>query len=106
MKAMYEVVGRLIRKCIRSFDDGYRSDTNEFVMCLKHSVASGGTAAVNRLSSYLEEESFLFELDVDGEKKRYTLTMSYCVAEPVPICAVICSVGKKKRAVLLLNMLR
>lgn len=84
MKAMYEVVGRLIRKCIRSFDDGYRSDTNEFVMCLKHSVASGGTAAVNRLSSYLEDENFLFELDVDGEKKRYTLTMSYCVAEPVP----------------------
>lgn len=79
-KALIDTLGRLIKRCIRSFDDAYRSDDNEFVMSLKQSVATGGTAAVNRLRSYLAEEKIALSLP-DGKKP---LTMSYCVAEPVP----------------------
>lgn len=84
LKQIYQIVGKQIRRCIRSFDDAYRSKQNEFIMCLKHSVAAGGTAAVNRLSGYLEEENFIIDLEFDGEVKPYQLSMSYCVAEPVP----------------------
>lgn len=73
-------LGSLIKRCIRSFDDGYRSSEGEFIMCLKHSKASGGTAAVNRLRNYLSEDNIV--VSVDGDKT--PLTMSYCVAEPVP----------------------
>lgn len=80
-KSMLAILGRLIRKCIRSFDDGYRSGDNEFIMCLKHSDSSGGTTAVNRLRSYLEMEKITIP---DGMGGFYPLTMSYCVAEPMP----------------------
>lgn len=74
------ILGRLIKKCIRSFDDAYRSGDCEFIMSLKHSEAPGGTAAVNRLRSFLNEE----KVKIDLGKKEIPLTMSYCVAEPVP----------------------
>lgn len=74
------VLGKLIKKCIRSFDDGYRSGEHEFIMSLKHSEAVGGTAAVNRLRSFLASEKLM--LDTNG--KQVPLTMSYCVGEPVP----------------------
>ncbi len=75
------VLGRLIRKCIRSFDDGYRSAEAEFVMSLKHADANGGKAAINRLRAFLEQEK-LFVPNGDGGTE--PLTMSYCVAEPLP----------------------
>ncbi len=74
------VLGKLIKKCVRSFDDAYRSGDCEFIMSLKHSESSGGTAAVNRLRSYLMEEKLAVRL----KDKTMPLTMSYCVAEPVP----------------------
>jgi|JI10StandDraft_1071094.scaffolds.fasta_scaffold105606_2 diguanylate cyclase len=74
-------VARLIKKCIRSFDDAYRSGDGEFVMCLKHSDVTGGTAATTRLRNYLEEEQIM----VTDEKGRpFKLTVSSCVAEPLP----------------------
>ena len=75
-------LGRLIKKCIRSFDDAYRSGDCEFIMCLKHSEKAGGTAAVNRLRSFLTDENIVF--DVEGREDQVPLTMSYCVAEPIP----------------------
>ncbi len=80
-KQILAVLGRLIRKCIRSFDDGYRSGDNEFVMCLKHSDTSGGTTAINRLRNFLDQEQIKLP---DGMGGFYPLTMSYCVAEPLP----------------------
>ena len=56
-KEVISTLGRLIKKCIRSFDDAYRSGDNEFIMSLKHSEAVGGTAAVNRLPLSLMAQS-------------------------------------------------
>ncbi len=79
-KQVTGTLGKLIKKCIRSFDDAYRSGEHEFIMSLKHSEAAGGTAAVNRLRSFLVGEKIV----IKGEGKEVPLTMSYCVAEPVP----------------------
>lgn len=80
LKRVLVTLGRLIKRCARSFDDAYRSGDGEFIMSLKHSEAAGGTAAVNRLRSFLADEKII--LRIDG--KDMPLTMSYCVAEPVP----------------------
>ena len=74
-------VARLIKKCIRSFDDAYRSNEGEFVMCLKHADIGGGTAATVRLRRYLEEEQIMIQ---DEKGRPFQLTMSSCVAEPLP----------------------
>lgn len=74
-------VARLIKKCIRSFDDAYRSGEGEFIMCLKHSDIAGGTAATTRLRRFLEEERIMIQ---DEKGRPFELTMSSCVAEPLP----------------------
>ncbi len=74
-------IARVIKKCIRSFDDAYRSGDGEFVMCLKHSDIAGGTAATTRLRRYLEEENITIQ---DDKGRPFQLTMSSCVAEPLP----------------------
>ena len=79
-KQVFGTLGRLIKKCVRSFDDAYRSGDCEFIMSLKHAVSVGGTAAVNRLRGFLADEQIVIR--VDG--REIPLTMSYCVAEPVP----------------------
>ncbi len=79
-KQIMATLGRMIKKCIRSFDDGYRSGDCEFVMNLKHAEAVGGTAAVNRLRSFLADENIVIRTD----SREIPLTMSYCVAEPIP----------------------
>jgi diguanylate cyclase (GGDEF)-like protein len=81
IKTIMATLGRLIHKCIRSFDDGYRSAEAEFVMSLKHADSAGGTSAIARLRGFLNQE----KLEVpDGQGNMLPLTMSYCVAEPVP----------------------
>jgi diguanylate cyclase len=80
-KQILATLGRLIRKCIRSFDDGYRSGEVEFTMSLKHADTTGGTAAINRLRNFLEQEKLVIP---DGQGGTFPLTMSYCVAEPLP----------------------
>ncbi|MCB9991731.1 MAG: diguanylate cyclase [Rhodospirillales bacterium] len=79
-KDVLQKVGKLIKKCIRSFDDAYRSSEGEFIMSLKHSEAAGGTAAVNRLRRFLMDEDIV----IKKGNEEIPLTMSYCVAEPVP----------------------
>ncbi len=73
--------GRVIQKCLRSFDDAYRLNDSEFIMSLKHADTTGGSAAINRLRLFLEEENLQIE---DNNGKAFSLTMSYCAAEPVP----------------------
>lgn len=76
---MAEVV-RLIKKCIRSFDDAYRMDDGEFIMCLKQSEQAGGSAAIARLLRFLDETELRY--DVDGQT--HEVELSCCVAEPMP----------------------
>lgn len=80
-RVVLQSLGRLIRLCIRSFDDAYRSGDAEFVMSLKHTGTAGATAAVNRLRGFITEEK-LGIMDADGALR--PVTMSYCVAEPLP----------------------
>ena len=70
----------LIKKCVRSFDDAYRSGEGEFIMLLKHSDLRGGSTAIDRLRGLLQEEPIGVRL-VEGTLEQ--LTMSYCVAEPM-----------------------
>ena len=70
----------IIKLCIRSFDDAYRMNDGEFLMCMKQTEMSGGSAGLNRLKKLLEERAPFFHLG--GQEMR--LTMSSCVAEPQP----------------------
>ncbi|MGZ9097699.1 MAG: diguanylate cyclase domain-containing protein [Micavibrio sp.] len=70
----------IIKLCIRSFDDAYRMNDGEFLMCMKQTEMSGGSAGLNRLKKLLEERAPFFNL---GGKEIH-LTMSSCVAEPQP----------------------
>ncbi len=74
-------VARLIKKCIRSFDDAYRSGDGEFIMSLKHSDISGGAAAINRLQRFMDDEKIVVE---QPGGRPFELTVSSCVAEPLP----------------------
>jgi diguanylate cyclase (GGDEF)-like protein len=70
----------MIRLCLRSFDDAYRSGDGEFIMSLKHADISGGASALNRLRRLLEDEEIVFGTGADS----FPLTLSGCVAEPLP----------------------
>lgn len=70
----------IIKLCIRSFDDAYRMNDGEFLMCMKQTEMSGGSAGLNRLKKLLEEHAPFFNM---GGKELH-LTMSSCVAEPQP----------------------
>jgi diguanylate cyclase len=76
---MAEVV-KMIKKCIRSFDDAYYLQGGEFVMCLKQSEQAGGSAAIARLLRFLEEAELFYEAD----GKSTEVDLSCCVAEPMP----------------------
>lgn len=82
-KRLQEIIGIVAQKiklCLRSFDDAYRIDDGEFVMSLKQTEQTGGSAAVERLRRLLAAENIM--IHNRGEQK--PLTMSYCVAEPLP----------------------
>lgn len=76
-----KAVSALIKKCVRSFDDAYRSDEGEFIMLLKHADVRGGTAAVERMRGFLQETPVGVRT-VKGDVR--PVTLSYCVAEPLP----------------------
>lgn len=78
--ALVVSVSEIIKQCIRSFDDAYRLGDGEFLMCLKQTEMSGGSAGLNRLKKLLEEHAPFYSLN--GQEIR--LTMSSCVAEPQP----------------------
>ncbi len=79
-KEILDEVVKLIKKCVRSFDDAYRSDDGEFVMCLKQSEQAGGSAAIARLLRFLEEAELFYEID----GKQHEVDLTCCVAEPMP----------------------
>ncbi len=63
-----------IKRCVRSFDDAYYLGNGHFLLSLKHADLIGAQAAVNRLQQFLKGD----------EKNIPAMTMSYCMAEPVP----------------------
>lgn len=73
-------VGNIIKLCMRSFDDAYRLGKGEFLMSLKQTDLTGGTAGLGRLRKLLEEKAPSYVL----KGKDIHLTMSSCVAEPQP----------------------
>ena len=78
-KAMQDV-SEIIRLTIRSFDDAYRLQDGEFIMCLKQTEMSGGAASLNRLRKLIEERSPSYM--IGGQEKR--ISLSACVSEPQP----------------------
>ncbi len=66
-----KMLGALMKKSMRSFDDAYYTRENEFVMCLKQTDMAGGMAALERLGSFLARKGAGF-------------TISACIAEPPP----------------------
>jgi diguanylate cyclase len=80
VRATLDKAAGMMKRCIRSFDDAYRSGEAEFVMALKHSDTSGGTIAINRLRHFLAEDPIIFK----KEDQTFAVTMSYCAAEPMP----------------------
>lgn len=63
-----------IKDCMRSFDDAYYMGLGQFLISLKHADIIGAQAAVNRLQQSLKKND-------DNTDK---ITMSYCMAEPIP----------------------
>lgn len=63
-----------VKRCVRSFDDAYYLGNGNFLLSLKHADIIGAQACVNRLQQYLRED----------ENNSGKMTMSYCMAEPVP----------------------
>lgn len=73
-------VAEHIKKSIRSFDDAYRLGTGEFLLCLKQADVTGGVAALERLKKSLLAGHLMITL----KGKPMLLSMSCCIAEPVP----------------------
>jgi diguanylate cyclase (GGDEF)-like protein len=73
-------IAGLIKKSIRSFDDGYRLGSGEFILSLKQANVTGGIAALERLRKMLIAANIQYT--IKGKPK--ALTMSCCIAEPVP----------------------
>lgn len=67
-----------IRECVRTYDDSYRLENGEFLMCLKHADIDGGLAAVDRIQRTLARDATTVRLD-GGER---FLTLSFVTAEP------------------------
>ena len=74
------LAARVIKKCLRPFDDAYYSRNNEFVMALKQTGAGGAIRAFNRLEGEFEKEAASYV--ANGETKKVSMTC--CIAEPVP----------------------
>ncbi len=75
-----KLISSLIKLSIRSFDDAYYMEGDEFVLCLKQADISGGIAALERLRSQLEAQSVNIR---NGDSSEKALSMSCCIAEPV-----------------------
>lgn len=75
-----KLVSELIKSSVRSFDDAYASGDDEFVLSLKQSDIPGGVKALERLRALLEERRVIVEID----GKAAPLSLSCCIAEPLP----------------------
>ena len=74
------VVSDMIKRSMRSYDDAYRLENDEFALSLKQSSMNGGIKALERLKRELEKANIF--CNING--KKVPLTLSSCIAEPVP----------------------
>jgi len=81
LENIFQTIGQCFRQTARAFDDAYRFSENEFVMSLKLTDPAGGRAAVERLKKSVESANLTFK---NSEGKDLAMTMSFCVASPVP----------------------
>lgn len=72
-------VSGLIKKSVRSFDDGYRMTSDEILLSLKQANLSGGVRALERIKRALEHKTITFR--INGED--HLVSLSSCIAEPV-----------------------
>lgn len=75
-----KIVAGLMKQSLRTFDDAYRTQDDKFALCLRQADITGGISALERLKELLEERDEVLKL---GGRK-VNLTLSCCVAEPVP----------------------
>lgn len=75
-----KLLAELIKKSVRSYDDAYRLDTDEFVLSLKQSDMSGGVRALERLKKELENSHAMYVID----NRTVPLSLSSCIAMPEP----------------------
>ena len=75
-----KTVSAMIKRSMRSFDDAYRLDSDEFALSLKQANMNGGIKALERLKRELEKANVTCM--IDGVKAY--MTLSSCIAEPVP----------------------
>ncbi|MCD8571566.1 MAG: diguanylate cyclase [Alphaproteobacteria bacterium] len=75
-----KLVASLMKQSLRTFDDAYRTQEDKFALCLRQADMSGGISALERLKELLEEREEILKL---GGRK-VPLTLSCCIAEPVP----------------------
>jgi len=73
-------VSQRIKKCLRSFDDGYYGGNGVYILALKQSDLSGGKRALERLKRELENCPVSYDL---GNGEEY-ITMASCITEPAP----------------------
>jgi diguanylate cyclase len=70
----------VIKKSLRSFDDAYRNEGDEFLLSLKQTTASGGLKALHRVRRSLTENPIMLEL----KGRKIQLSLSSCIGEPLP----------------------
>jgi diguanylate cyclase len=70
---------RLVKRCIRSFDDAYRIKGGVFLVSLKQTSIEGGVKALMRLKA----DAAQFSQEYKGQQGPVYLTLSSTVAEPV-----------------------
>lgn len=80
MDESMKALAGIVRKSLRSFDDAYRTEEDEFILSLKQTSPNGGLKALNRIKKALEEAPLLLDIK-DGPKR---LSISSCIAEPLP----------------------
>jgi diguanylate cyclase len=80
IKEAVRAVAGLIMRSLRTFDDAYRLENNEFMLALKQADMTGGIQALERLRKELIKQDA--EIVVKGKKTPLTLTS--CIAEPMP----------------------
>lgn len=71
---------KAILTCMRTYDDAYRKEGGEFILCLKNTDLTGAGAALARINKYLQREAITFK----GASGVKPVTLSSSVSEVLP----------------------
>lgn len=80
-----KLVSKHVKRCLRTFDDAYYLENGAFVLSLKQSDTFGAQAATMRLQQGLRQD-----------EENNGVSMSYCIAEPVPEDDIAALIGNMK----------